>query len=142
MNHEHQPLTAIAASEQLDETEANRAACLDVLAEAILLARFLLRQPSLSRDEQRELFWLMDAVHNLPAAASDHAFWTQERVVDALAGYDVRYGAPNQKRDQYPLRQSLCVVYRASREAHVGLRQSIREAQRELLQRSSGEPQA
>jgi hypothetical protein len=90
------------------ERSAHQAACLAVVGEAIVRARYELRYSKGAGDPLAErLFLLMDAVHNLPGSATDPRYWDSGRVLRELERYDeCRF--PD---STYPSKGSLQSVY-------------------------------
>lgn len=98
------------------ELPAHRVACLQVLGEAILRARYALDQRRRDSAEAAYLYFLMDAVHNLPAALSGDPFWDKTRVLGQLRRFDA-HSSPNSS-DPFTRQHSLQTIYNQAFEGH------------------------
>ena len=89
--HKRLGVSAAVRGESAENQEAHRAGCLMVLSEALLRARDALdevRKWSRWNVEAEHLFWLMEAVHNLPALFITDDVWDKSDVLGELASYD------------------------------------------------------
>lgn len=98
------------------ELPAHRFACLQVLGEAILRARYALGQRRRDSAEAAYLYFLMDAVHNLPAAVSGDPFWDKTRVAGQLRHFDA-HSSPD-SLDSFPRKHSLQTIYNQAFEGY------------------------